>query len=431
MGLDRGGNRRVAVTGIGLITPLGQGADSTWRGLLDGRSAVAPIEHFDASALESRLAAVVEGFAPVDHMTKRELRTLVREDQFALAAAGLALKDAGIDVSEPCGARAGVFLGGDKETSRMGPFIDAVAEFGREDGDVDMHRLGKEASSVINPLFYIEGLQPAAVFHISKKFGMRGANAYFHGTADSGAMAVGRAARSIMRGESGTALCGGSSVGTSSWMLAKTDAAGFTTTRNDLGAGACKPFDAKRTGSVLGEGAALLHLEEYESALARGARVYAEITGFGSGNECARIPAPDPDGRGLSRALSRAMDESHWSEVDFVTAHGSATRSGDLSEARALHKSLGPRAGHARVTSVKPQTGHLAAGAGALNAAVAALSLREGVVPPTINVDDPDPECDLNLALGADTAAAPRTALAVGRGVEGQAVALALTAART
>lgn len=312
----------------------------------------------------------------------------------------------------------------------MDPFITAMEGFGRDDGEVDMYRLGKESSSVINPLFYIEGLQPAAVFHVSKKFGMRGSNAYFHGTADSGIMAVGRAARSIMRGESDAAISGGFSEGTSWWMTSKTDAAGLTTTRNDLGAAACKPFDAERTGSVLGEGAALLFLEERERAIARGARQYAEITGFGAGNECARIPAPDAEGRGLRRALSRALEESGWAGADLVTAHGSATHAGDLSEARALHAALGPRTGVARVTSVKPQTGHLSAGAGALNAAVAALSLSTGTLPPTINVTTPDPECDLRLVRATEHGANPDTALAIGRGVEGQAVALALAAAR-
>ncbi len=427
MSSHAGTDRRVVVTGIGLLTALGEGAAATWDGLTAGRCGVRTIDSYDPSPLETRLGATMPGFDPSRYLSRRELRTLTREDQFAVAATSLALTDAGIDTGHPMGERAGLYLGGDKEIARMDDFIAGLYASRRADGEIDMRRLGSTASSTFRPLFYVEGLQPAAVFHVSRKFGIRGSNAYLHGSADSGAMAVGRAYRAVRRGDADTVVAGGFSEATSWWFMAKTDVFGLMTTRNELGDRACRPFDVERTGSVLGEGAALLVLEEREHALARGARVYAEITGLGGGNDCARAPAPDPRGRGVVRAVRRALGEAGVTHPDYIAAHGSGTTQGDASETRALHEALGDRAGIPAVSSVKPQTGHLSAGAGALNSAVCALSLHSGHVPATRNLDKPAPECDLNLVRSGARRTEPRTAMALARGVEGQAVALLLT----
>lgn len=423
--------RRVVVTGIGLLTALGEGVQATWEGLLAGRSGIGPIRAYDPRPLRTRLAAEIEGFEPERFMARRSLRMLNRGDQLAVAGAVLALEDAGLHGKQGGGAglgpRTGLYLGGNKEVPKLDELIGNLGRVRRADGTVDLAELGRNASSIIAPLFYVEGLQPAAAFHISEKFGIRGANAFFAGTADSGAVALGRGMRSVRRGEADIALCGGYDDATSWWTMAKMDGLGVLTSRDELGGRAFRPFDREHSGSVFGEGAALLVLEEREHALARGARCYAEIDGFGTGNDCTRPPSPDPDGRGLSRAVARALaDAGRGPGTDYIAAHGCATPQGDVSETRALHDALGPSARAAQISSVKPQTGHLLGGAGALNVAVAALALDCGTVPATLHCDTPAAGCDLDWIPGSPRDSAPRTALALARGLEGQAAALSL-----
>jgi 3-oxoacyl-[acyl-carrier-protein] synthase II len=257
-----------------------------------------------------------------------------------------------------------------------------------------------------------------------------GANCYFAGGAEASAIAIGRAFRAIRRGEVDVALAGGWDDGSFWWNMVKYDTLGILTERNDLGAGACRPFDAERDGSVLGEGGAFLVLEPTEAARARGATVYAEITGFGSAFDNHRLITPDPQGQSLSRAIGSALDEAGAKpdEIAYVAAHGSGTRLGDASEAQALERVFGSNGGPA-ASSVKPATGHLLGGAGALNAAVAALAIARGTIPPTLNLQSPDPACRLDWVPGEAREAEVGQALAVARGFEGQNVALAMRAA--
>ncbi|MFD7028966.1 beta-ketoacyl-[acyl-carrier-protein] synthase family protein [Streptomyces sp. NPDC059917] len=420
--------RRVMVTGIGLMTGIGQGAAPTWEALLAGRSAIGPLRAYDPAPLKTGIGAEIPDFQPTEWASRRTLRMLCRGDQLALAGATLALRDAGLDGEKDLGHRAGLFLGSNKEMPRMDELIAQLQAIRAEDGTPDLHKLGQDASSVVAPLFFVEGLQPAAGFHISEKYGIRGANAYFAGTADSGAMAVGRAMRTVRRGEADIVVAGGYDDATGWWAMSKMDGLGVLTTRPELGDAAFRPFDRDRSGSVFGEGAALLVLEEREHALARGAHCYAEVTGFGAGNDCVRPPSPQARARGLSRAIGRALTDAGgiFPDGSYIAAHGCATVQGDASETIALHDALGTSAKAAQISSVKPQTGHLVGGAGALNAAVAALTLDSGIVPATLNLDNPAAECDLDYVPLTPRDTRPDSALALARGLEGQAVAVAL-----
>jgi 3-oxoacyl-[acyl-carrier-protein] synthase II len=424
--------KRVVITGIGLVTPLGPDAQTTWQGLIEARSAVGPIRAFDASTLRTRLSAEIPDFDAKPFLANRRvLRMMTRSDQLAVAGAALAVRDSGLDLKARDGTRCGLFVAGNKETSKLEPVLEGLIVTRGEDGRADLRRLGEQAGSVLPPLFFVEGLQAAPLFYISEAYGLQGANTYFAGTAEAGASAVGRAFRAIRRGEADVAIAGGFDDAASWWTLSKFDAMGFMTDRNELGARACRPYDAERTGTVLGEGAAMLVLEEYEAARARGARVHAEVVGYGSACDAHAALTPHPDGRGLARAIDAALRDAGSSPdaVGYVASHGSGTRLGDSSEARAIRKVFGTSAGQLVGSSVKAATGHLMAAAGALNVAVAALALEHQRVPPTLNLEKVDPDCALDWAPGKSREVRVEKALALARGLGGQSVALALRAA--
>jgi 3-oxoacyl-[acyl-carrier-protein] synthase II len=425
--------RRVAVTGIGLLTPLGAGVEANWRALVEGRSAVGPIRGFDASSLHTRIAAEIPDFDAKPYVAnRRALRMMTRSDLFAVAGASLAVEDAGSPFSPETSDRAGLFIGANKETSKLDPILEGVLVARGADGVADVRKVGEAARSHFPPLFFIEGLQAAALFYVSEAWNLKGANTYFAGTADAGATAIGRAFRAIRSGEADRALAGGFDDATSWWTLAKYDGMGFLSDRNELGAKACRPYDRARSGAVLGEGACVLLLEEYEAARGRGARIRAEIVGYGSGYDCHATLTPHPAGRGLSRAITAALRDAGLaaSGVGYVAAHGSGTRPGDRSEARALRGVFGDRAAGVAASSVKAATGHLMAAAGALNVAVAALALERGTLPPTLNLDDVDPQCAFDWVGGRPREVQATHALALARGLGGQNVAVALRAAR-
>lgn len=417
--------RRVAVTGIGLLTALGAGRQHVWDALLEGRTGVRPIAGYDARSFRTRVAAEIPDFDPGVYATRRALRMTTRNDQLAIAGAALAVQDCGVELGSVDLERAGLFVGGNKEISNPEHLLRSSLVARDGEGRADTRLLGAGASRAFYPLFYVEGLQSASLFHLSQAYGLRGANAYFHGTSDAGATAIGRAFRSVARGECDLAVTGGSDDAASWWTLSKLDGLGVLSDRNDLGAGAFRPYDTDRTGSVLGEGAAFLVLEELAAARARGAHLYAEVTGFGSTLDNDRLMTPEPTGRSLTVAVSRALREAKVAarDVDFVATHGCATRLGDASEARALATVFGS-GHHPAVTSVKPATGHLVAGAGSLNAAVCALAVDGGTVPPTLNLERQDPGCRLDVVTGAARSLPVRHAVAVARGLEGQQVAL-------
>jgi 3-oxoacyl-[acyl-carrier-protein] synthase II len=422
--------KRVVVTGIGLATPLGVGTEATWRGLLEGRSGITPITSYDASALRTQQSAEISDFDAEQFANRKTLRSMTRNDQLALAGASLAVTDAGLDVSQD-GDRAGLFVGSKKEISSPMNILEGSLVARDEDGSVDIRRLGESASSAFHPLFYVEGLQAASIFYISQAHSLKGANTYFAGMAEAGLMAIGRAYRSVRRGEAHVAIAGGYDDASSWWNMTKFDTLGLLTQRNDLGAAACRPYDVERSGTLLGEGAAFVVLEPEESAAARGARVYAEIAGFAGAYDANHLITPDPAGRGLTQAMERALAEGETAsdDIDYIAAHGSGTRLGDESEARAVRSVFGEN-GKLAASSVKPATGHLIGGAGALNAAVAALAVHHGTVPPTLNLEQVDPSCaGIDWVPGEAREIEVRRALALARGFEGQNVAVLMRAA--
>ncbi|PSL02362.1 3-oxoacyl-[acyl-carrier-protein] synthase II [Haloactinopolyspora alba] len=423
--------RRVAVTGIGLLTALGTGHEATWNGLVAGRTAVGGLRNFDAGSLRTRIGAELTEFDASAFATRRMLRSATREDELALAGLKLAVDDSGAELDRLDPERLAVFLGGNKEISRPQHLIDGAMSVRDEDGSAHERVLGERMGSSFYPLFYVEGLQAAALFYASQRYQAKGANAYFHGTADAGATAIGRAYRSVRRGEADLALAGGFDTGVSFWAMSKMDGLGVLTDRNELGTGAFRPYDRERSGSVLGEGAVVLVLEERAAAAARGAVIYAEIDGFGSAFDAGGLVTPERDGAALTGAVLGAGREAGWTAdgPDYVATHGCATPLGDASEAAGLRAAFGAAADRVVASSVKPAVGHLVAAAGAMNVATAALALHHGSVPPTLNLDDPDPDCAMDWVPNESRALPARSAVALARGLEGQNVAVALGAA--
>lgn len=421
-------SRRVVVTGVGLLTAAGVGHEAVWDAMCAGRSGVREITGFDASSLRTHLAGEIDDFNARDYVpSRRMLRMMTRNDQLAIAGATLAMRDAGLDADIIDGSRVAVYTGGNKEVSRPDTVLEAALAARRPDGTVDMQRLGKEASRVY-PLFYVEGLPGASLFYLSERFGLLGPNTYFPGSGDAAATAIGTGYRAVRRGDADAAVVGGFDDPVWWWPMSRLDGFGTLTRDNHLGAAAFRPYDRRRSGTVLGEGAAFVILEEADQASARGARIYAEMVGYGSGYDAHDVVAPHPHGRGLTHALHAALRQVGVAPeaVDFVATHGTATAQGDISEARALRSVFGSDGAQPLASTVKPVTGHLVGGSGALNAAVATLAVAHGRVPPTLNLEDVDPECAFNWVTGDAREADVRVALAIARGFEGHNVVLAL-----
>lgn len=421
--------RRVAITGVGLATPLGLGADETWTSLIEGRTALGPISSYDPATLRTQVGAEIGEFRPRDYVEhRRSLRTMTRHDVLNMVAAVLAVRDASIEFTDDVDGRHAAFAASGKETSVPENFTDVAIEVRDGDGSVDTARFGEIAMRGVPPLFFLEGLQGASLHYLSEAFGLRGANTYFAGTAEAGMHAIGHAYRAVRRGDADIALAGGGDAPVNWWNMSKIDELGILTRRNELGSEACRPFDRDRDGTAMGEGGAYLVMEELEQAQARGAHVYAEIVGYGSAADLGTYLTPDPTGEPIAEALRAALRQADAaaSEVGYVAAHGSGTVQGDAAEAAGLQRALGDSGGFA-ASSVKSATGNLVAAAGALNAAVAALALARGAVPPTVNLKAVDPSCEgVDWVTGEGREASVELALALARGLEGQIVALAM-----
>jgi 3-oxoacyl-[acyl-carrier-protein] synthase II len=424
--------KRAVITGLGVVTALGTGIEATWQGLLDGKSGVGPIAAYDPSSLRTQIGGEASDFEPERFIpNRRTLRKMTRNDQLSQAGAALAVADAQLDFQSEDVDRVGLYIGGNKDNCDPMHLSEAVLMAVNEDGRADLERFGEAAQTAVYPLFYVEGLQHASLFYVSQAYGLRGISTYFSGTAESGAVAIGTAFRTVKRGEAEVVIAGGFDEPLSWWnMCNRFDSLGILTDRNDLGAAACRPYDRTRNGTVLGDGASFVVVEELEHAQRRNARIYAEVVGFGSAFDAYKLMTPHPGGRGLELAMRAALRESGSAPeaVDYIATHGSGTRLGDVSEVRAIQAAFGPAAKRLVAGSIKPATGHLMAAAGALNVAVAAMAVRDQVAPPMLNLDDPDPACDLDWATGQARRTAIGQALALARGLEGQNVALMLRA---
>lgn len=405
---------RAVVTGMGAVTPLGIGVPAFWQALRSGKSAVGPITRFDATGHPCRIAAEVPDFRPDDFMDAREARRSDRFTQFAVAAAAMALQEAGLDPSAVDPAQAGVILG---------------TGIGGMETFCDQHRqLMDRGPSRVSPFFIPMMIANMAAGQLAITFGFTGPNATAVTACAAGANAIGEAFRTIQRGEAEVMLTGGSEAAIVPLTLAGFCAMKALSTRNDDPAGASRPFDAGRDGFVLAEGAGVIVLESEAHARARGARVVAEIIGYGMAADAYHMAAPPPDGRGGAGAMRRALQDAGLEphQVDYLNAHGTSTPAGDRGETLAVKAVFGDHAYRLAISSTKSMIGHALGAAGALEFIATALTLEHGIIPPTINQTAPDPDCDLDYVPNRARPAAVRAALSNSFGFGGQNVTLAL-----
>jgi 3-oxoacyl-[acyl-carrier-protein] synthase II len=406
------GARRVVVTGIGAITPIGLGVDGLWQGLRRRASAIRCITRFDPTVFKSRIAGEVDGFAPGDHIEERRVRRLDRYSQFAIAATRMAVADAGLVLEREDPDRVGTM---------MGTALGGVAH-----GERNYHAFLTEGPRAVDPALALTVFAGAASCNIAIEFGCSGPNSTNGMSCASGAIAIGDGYRAIARGGADVMLAGGAEAPLAPLCFGAFAIIRAMSTRNDDPTHASRPFDAGRDGFVMAEGAAVLVLEERGRALARGAPVYAELCGFGVTNDAHHMTAPRPDGRQAARAMQLALDEAHVrpAEVDYINAHGSSTPLNDPTETLAIKQVLGERAGRVALSGTKGYYGHALGASGAIEAAICALALRRGWLPPTVNLETPDPACDLPHITGDGRAVEPGIVLSNSFGFGGINAAL-------
>jgi len=377
-------NKRVVVTGIGVVSPLGQNFDELWEGVLAGKSGVAPITRFDTTAFPTRIGAEVKDFDPSAYLDKKELRRMDPCEQYAIVAAEAALADSGLDRAAVDPDRAGVVIGSG---------IGGIHTFEQQHS-----LLEGPGPQRVSPFFIPMMIIDMCAGLVSIRFGFRGPNYATVSACASSAHALADAYRIIQRDEADVMVAGGSEATITPTALAGFCQAKALSTRNDEPERASRPFDAERDGFVMGEGSAILLLESYDYAVARGARIYGEIKGAGMSADAYHMTAPHPDGIGAKRAMIMALRDADLrpEQIDYVNTHGTATNLGDTAETRALKEVLGERARQIPCNSTKSMIGHLLGAAGAIELAVTLKSIQESVVHPTTNLDNPDPECDLD-----------------------------------
>jgi 3-oxoacyl-[acyl-carrier-protein] synthase II len=385
--------RRVAVTGIGVVTCTGVGATAMWDSLSNGRSGISTIEHFDTSEYTTKFAGYVRDFDPGDVIDRKEARRMARFQQFAMVAADEAMRDAGLSEVDPdLAPRAGCIVG-----SGIGGL--GLME---EQHTVLQERGPSRVSPFLVPMMIVD----LAAGHISIRYGLKGINYAPVSACATGSHAIGEAFEAIRRDVADVIVAGGFDAGVTPLGLAGFAAARALSTRNDDPQAASRPWDAGRDGFVMAEGGGLLVLEEWDHAVARGAHIRAEVVGYGATADAYHITAPAPDGNGAIRAMEQALEQAGIApcDVDYVNAHGTSTEVGDVAETNAIKAVFGGCV--PLVSSTKSMMGHMLGGAGAAEAAVCVLAMENSLVPPTINLTDPDPLCDLdyvpNVARAAD-----------------------------
>jgi beta-ketoacyl-acyl-carrier-protein synthase II len=392
--------RRVAITGVGLVTPVGNDVATTWSAVLEGRSGVGPISIFDASGFSTRIAAEVKDFdASALGADRKLLKFANRSHRFALGAAEQAMRDAGIAPTAATATRWGCSVG----TGMMGVAYDdlsAVQRHSAADGELHADRLVDDPTAT-DPIVFCRSQSTAGLALLTRRFGIHGYATSVHTACASGGQAIGTALKLIRRGSADYALAGGfdsmiSPVGLGGFCLLSAVSAD-----NDEPQRASRPFDATRNGFVLGEGAGFVVLEEWEAARRRGAHIYAELAGDGNSLSSYRITDSPPDGDGPIQSMRAALADAGAApeDVDYINAHGTSTYMNDKSESAAIHRVFGDRTGDVAVSSTKSSMGHLIAAAGAVEVVVCALTIRHGRLPVNANLRERDPDCDLNLVV--------------------------------
>lgn len=375
---------RAVITGMGVISPVGNQLDEFWNNLIEGKSGIGLLTRFDTSDMPTKVAAEVKNFEPTQWINKKESRHMDRFAQFALAAAKLAVQDSGLDFEKVDKERAGAVIG-------CG--IGGVTTF-EEQKEVLMSK----GSSRITPFFVPMLISNMAAGHLSIEFGLQGSSMTIVTACASATNAIGEALRIIQRGEADVVLCGGTEAPITRLAFAGFCAAKTMSTEKENPEQACRPFDKRRSGFVMGEGAGVLVLESEEHALARGAHIYAELAGYGSTSDAYHITSPAPGGAGAVRAMRLALMDAGVSpeDVDYINAHGTSTGPNDAAETTAIKTVFGDYASKLAISSTKSMTGHLMGAAGAIEAIICAISIERGGIPPTTNYGEPDPECDLD-----------------------------------
>ncbi|MCA9808855.1 MAG: beta-ketoacyl-ACP synthase II [Candidatus Dadabacteria bacterium] len=389
--------RRVAVTGIGLVTPVGVGNDATWQAVCEGRSGVHRITKFDPTEHKTQIAAEINGFDPELYMNAKEARKTDTFIQYAVTAAKFALEDSGLEITEELSPRMGTIIG--SGIGGMETYVNTVL------------MMNEKGPGRLSPFFITNIINNMAAGYVSIFFNAKGPNCCTTTACAASAHAIGYAAQAIRNGEADAMFAGGTEAPVIPLTFAGFNAMRALSTRNDEPSKASRPFDKERDGFIIGEGSGMLILEELESAKKRGAHIYAEIVGYGMSSDASHITAPSLDGP--ERCMKAALHDGEVNpdEVDYINAHGTSTPLNDANETNAIKQVFGERAYKIPVSSTKSMTGHLLGAAGAVEAAFSVLALEHGILPPTINYEFPDPECDLDYVPNQAREARIRTVL--------------------
>ncbi|MEQ1511064.1 MAG: beta-ketoacyl-ACP synthase II [Lysobacteraceae bacterium] len=376
--------RRVVVTGLGIVSPLGNDLASSWDGIVNGRSGIAQISHFDPSAMATRIAGEVKGFDPLAWIAPKDVKKMDPFIHYGVAASLMAMRDAGLEVNESNAERIGAMIG-----SGIGGIL------GIEEQTIKYHEGGPRK---ISPFYIPSTIINMLPGQISLMTGIQGPNFSAVSACASSNHSIGMAMRTIQYGDADVMIAGGAERGSSPTSIGGFCAMKAMSTRNDDPARASRPWDKDRDGFVMGDGAGILVIEEYEHAKARGARVYCELLGFGAGADAFHMTAPSENGEGPARCMTAALKDAgvRPDQVGYLNAHGTSTALGDLAETLAIKRALGDHAYKTMVSSTKSMTGHLLGAAGGVEAVFSVMALQTGIIPPTINLDVPGEGCDLD-----------------------------------
>lgn len=409
---------RVVVTGLGVISPLGQTVEATWDGIIAGRSGIGPITLFDASDQETRIAGEVKDFQSADYVSRKEARHMDRFAQFAVGASVQALKQSGLEISAENQGDVGIIIG--SGIGGLGTLLEQAK------------MLLERGPDRVSPFFVPMMIADIAAAQVSIVLGLRGPNLCTTSACSSGSDAIGGAAEVIRRGDARVMLAGGSEAIINAIGIAGFNACKALSTRNDEPELASRPFDAGRDGFIISEGSGVLVLEDIDHARARGAVILAELAGYGASADAYHITQPREDGEGAARAMTMALERAGVKppQVDYINAHGTSTMLNDRMETRAVKSVFGEAAYKIPMSSTKSQLGHMIGGAGAVEAAVCVMAIGRGVIPPTMNLIDPDPECDLDYVPNAPRPGRLETVLSNSFGFGGHNSSLVIRAYR-
>ncbi|MCI0684587.1 MAG: beta-ketoacyl-[acyl-carrier-protein] synthase family protein [Gemmataceae bacterium] len=423
--------RRVVVTGLGVVAPNGIGKDAFWSACLNGTSGVGPIRSFDASNHPVKIAAEVSEFdvTPfVPFSQRKAVKIMSRAMRFAVGAAGLGLRDAGLEADHDNPERVGVVMGTGLVPVDLPELSPALYESCDDHGQLQITRLGERGASALFPLWILKYLPNMVAAHVSMAFNAQGPNSTITTACTAGTQAVGEAFRLIARDDADIVLAGGADSRIDPLMLLAYNALGALSPSTRAPAEVSRPFDGRRDGFVLGEGAGVLVLEELERAKKRGATIYAEVLGLGSSFDAYAVTKPDPEAKGAARAIREALREARVDpqDVDYINAHGTSTRLNDAMETLAVKRVFGDGAKALPLSSIKSMVGHLIGAAGAVEAVALAMTLATNSLPPTINQTEPDPDCDLDYVPNTAREMPARVAVSTSFGFGGQNAALVM-----